>query len=172
MTNSNQLTFFLRTFPCGNMTFFVIFYRFRGKLFIIWEIGSEKGAYLSVGGKYQLSCIPKLLLTTLKRRQPSRFFAWEEKVHTSDLQENCWVLKMLCLNKGGSGQLWRHTQPHTGKHTHQSCPWFKKLYKVLTALRAINQQTHICHNVVCSKVLIVRSRSILMQVRCKKVSLT
>ena len=34
---------------------------------------------------------------------------------------------------GGSGQLWRHTQPQTDKHTHQSCPCFKKLYKVLTA---------------------------------------
>ena len=32
-----------------------------------------------------------------------------------------------------------HTAPPAGKHTHQSCPWFKKLYKVLTALRAINQ---------------------------------
>ena len=64
--------------------------------------------------------------------------------------------------------MWRHPQPHTGRHAHQSCPWFKKLYKVLTALRAINQQTHICHNGVRSRVLIVRSRSILMQVTAKK----
>ena len=39
------------------------------------------------------------------------------------------------------GQSWRHTQPRTDKHTHQSCPWFKKLYKVLTAPHATNQHT-------------------------------
>ena len=38
------------------------------------------------------------------------------------------------LAGGGSGQLWRHTQPQTGTHahththTHQSCPCFKMLY--------------------------------------------
>ena len=54
--------------------------------------------------------------------------------------------------EGGSGQLRRHTQPHTGKYTHQSCPCFKKLYKVLTVLRAISQQTHTLNVIILYEV--------------------
>ena len=56
-----------------------------------------------------------------------------------------------------------HTQPHSGKHTPQSWPCFKKLYKVLTAPHAINRQTHYCHNVVCRKC----SLYVVSQIKCR-----